>query len=67
MYPEFLSRIFARFFLSIGASAILTFIYNYYTYGEKYVDWETALKFAILFTLLLTARSVVKNRMNSGK
>ena len=65
MYSDFMTRIASRFLLSLGSAAILTFIYHFYTYGERYVDWEVSFKFAVLFTMLLTARSIVKDKLNN--
>lgn len=64
MDSNFLLSIVARFLLSLGGSAILTYVYYLYAYNEKTVRWDTALRFAILFTILLTIRQVIKGKFN---
>ena len=47
-------RFLTVFTITLGITAMVTFLWSLIGYGEGAVDWETSFRFAVIFGVILT-------------
>ncbi|MEN8118542.1 MAG: hypothetical protein ABFS16_16285 [Bacteroidota bacterium] len=59
---NFLRDFIIIFVIVFVVSAVVSFVYSSIAYGTGSVDWESAIRFSIIFGIILPVLKLIENR-----
>ena len=62
MAKQFIKEFMIFFVLTFVVTAVVTFLYNTIAHGLSIVDWETSIRFALIFAIVFPTMQVLQTK-----
>ena len=62
MAKQFIKEFMIFFVLTFVVAAVVTFVYNIFAHGMSIVDWETSIRFALIFAIVFLTMQILQNK-----